>query len=124
MSNITRAWKDEAYRQSLSTEEQAALPTNPVGEIELTQEELEAISGAYWGGGYSNPSESNQADVSQTGFGTADVHTTSPYGAGTSGILSLVTSTLTASAPTPFLNISDNNCPNTQSASPALWDGF
>jgi mersacidin/lichenicidin family type 2 lantibiotic len=47
MNNVVRAWKDEAYRQSRSTEEQAMLPTNPAGEIELTDTELEAISGAY-----------------------------------------------------------------------------
>ncbi len=47
MNNIVRAWKDETYRQSLSAEEQAVLPSNPVGEIELTQAELEAISGAF-----------------------------------------------------------------------------
>jgi len=46
MSNIIRAWKDEAYRQGLSTEEQALLPANPAGEIELTEAELDAISGA------------------------------------------------------------------------------
>jgi mersacidin/lichenicidin family type 2 lantibiotic len=46
MSNIARAWKDEAYRQSLSVEEQAILPASPAGEIELTEAELEAISGA------------------------------------------------------------------------------
>ncbi len=49
MSNAVRALKDEAYRQTLSTEEQAVLPVNPVGEIELTQAELEAIAGAWWG---------------------------------------------------------------------------
>mgnify|MGYP001269080300 CR=1 FL=1 len=46
MNNIVRAWKDEAYRQSLSVEEQAMLPANPAGEIELTEADLEAISGA------------------------------------------------------------------------------
>ena len=49
MSNVIRAWKDEAYRQSLSAEEQALLPANPVGEIELTDADLEAVYGA-WGG--------------------------------------------------------------------------
>ncbi len=49
MNNIVRSWKDEAYRQSLSAEEQAVLPGSPVGEIELTQAELEAISGACYG---------------------------------------------------------------------------
>jgi len=47
MSNIVRAWKDETYRQSLSTEEQAMLPANPVGEIELTDAQLEAVFGGH-----------------------------------------------------------------------------
>ncbi len=49
MSNIVRAWKDETYRQSLSTEEQAMLPASPAGEIELTEAQLEAAFGG-WGG--------------------------------------------------------------------------
>ena len=47
MNDLVRVWKDEGYRQGLSPEEQAALPVNPAGEIELTEAELEAISGAY-----------------------------------------------------------------------------
>src|SRR6476619_6013862 len=46
MSNITRAWKDAAYRQSLSAEEQAMLPENPAGGFELTDADLEAVYGA------------------------------------------------------------------------------
>ena len=46
MNNIVRAWKDAAYRQSLSAEEQAIVPANPAGEIELTDAELQAIYGA------------------------------------------------------------------------------
>jgi len=46
MNNIVRAWKDAAYRQSLSAQEQAILPANPAGEIELTDVELEAVFGA------------------------------------------------------------------------------
>jgi len=46
MNNIVRAWKDETYRQSLSTEEQAMLPANPAGEIELTDAQLAAVYGA------------------------------------------------------------------------------
>jgi mersacidin/lichenicidin family type 2 lantibiotic len=49
MINIVRAWKDETYRQSLSTEEQAMLPASPAGEIELTEAQLEAAFGG-WGG--------------------------------------------------------------------------
>ena|SRR5690242_3221111 len=44
--NVVRAWKDESYCRSLSAEEQVLLPTNPVGEIELTDAELEIIYGA------------------------------------------------------------------------------
>ena len=45
MNNIVRAWKDEAYRRSLSVEEQTMLPINPAGEIELTDAELKAVYG-------------------------------------------------------------------------------
>jgi mersacidin/lichenicidin family type 2 lantibiotic len=47
MSNIVRAWKDETYRQSLSTQEQAMLPVNPAGAIELTDAQLEAVFGGH-----------------------------------------------------------------------------
>jgi len=47
MSNIVRAWKDETYRQSLSTQEQAMLPANPAGEIELTDAQLETVFGGH-----------------------------------------------------------------------------
>lgn len=43
--NIIRAWKDEAYRNSLSQEELAQLPANPVGLIELDDAELEIVAG-------------------------------------------------------------------------------
>jgi len=46
MSNIVRAWKNEAYRQSLSAQEQAMLPENPAGGFELTDADLEAVYGA------------------------------------------------------------------------------
>lgn len=47
MSNldIIRAWKDEDYRNSLSEAELAQLPMNPAGLIELTNEDLESVSG-------------------------------------------------------------------------------
>ncbi len=46
--DIIRAWKDEGYRWSLSEEERHILPENPVGELELTDAELEAVMGG-WG---------------------------------------------------------------------------
>jgi mersacidin/lichenicidin family type 2 lantibiotic len=48
VQSIIQAWKDEVYRLSLSTEEQAELPSNPAGLVELTDLEMELVSG---GGG-------------------------------------------------------------------------
>jgi mersacidin/lichenicidin family type 2 lantibiotic len=44
--NVIRAWKDEEYRNGLSGAERAALPENPAGLVELTEQEMAA------GGGY------------------------------------------------------------------------
>ncbi len=43
MSNIDviRAWKDEAYRDSLTPDQLAALPENPAGFVELDDQALE-----------------------------------------------------------------------------------
>jgi mersacidin/lichenicidin family type 2 lantibiotic len=43
--DIVRAWKDARYRRSLTPEQQAMLPENPVGPVELTDADLEAIQG-------------------------------------------------------------------------------
>jgi mersacidin/lichenicidin family type 2 lantibiotic len=51
-NNIVRAWKDEFYRQSLSDEERAQMPVNPVGELELTDVELGSVFAA---GGHNEP---------------------------------------------------------------------
>jgi len=40
-----RAWKDEAYRLQLTEAEQAELPENPAGLIELNDEEMELVAG-------------------------------------------------------------------------------
>ncbi len=48
--DIARAWKDETYRQSLSTEQLNSLPANPAGE--LTDADLATITGA---GGFDGP---------------------------------------------------------------------
>jgi mersacidin/lichenicidin family type 2 lantibiotic len=44
--NIIRAWKNEAFRNSLSEEERALLPEHPAGLIELTDAQLGAAAGA------------------------------------------------------------------------------
>ena len=46
IANIIRAWEDPEYRKSLSEEERAKLPENPVGQIELTEDELSEVMGA------------------------------------------------------------------------------
>ncbi len=43
--DIVRAWKDDEYRGSLSDEQRRSLPLNPVGEIELTDADLELVYG-------------------------------------------------------------------------------
>jgi mersacidin/lichenicidin family type 2 lantibiotic len=43
--DIIRAWKDEAYRRSLSEAERASLPANPAGMVELTEAEAQAVEG-------------------------------------------------------------------------------
>jgi mersacidin/lichenicidin family type 2 lantibiotic len=48
--DIVRAWKDEAYRASLSEEQLALLPANPIGEVELSDSDLAGVYGgaAMW----------------------------------------------------------------------------
>jgi mersacidin/lichenicidin family type 2 lantibiotic len=44
-ADIVRAWRDPAYRASLSTEQRNSLPENPAGLVELSDEELRQASG-------------------------------------------------------------------------------
>ncbi len=44
-NNIVRAWKEPAYRNSLSSAERAALPANPAGAIELSDADLGNVAG-------------------------------------------------------------------------------
>jgi mersacidin/lichenicidin family type 2 lantibiotic len=43
--DVIRAWKDEAYRQSLSEAQRAGLPANPAGVVELSDAEACAVEG-------------------------------------------------------------------------------
>ena len=43
--DVIRAWKDEAYRNSLSKEQRAMLPENPAGAVELTDADLDTVAG-------------------------------------------------------------------------------
>ena len=42
---IIRAWKDQEYRNSLSPAQQARIPENPAGLIDLSDEEMQAAFG-------------------------------------------------------------------------------
>ncbi len=42
---IIRAWKDEHYRLNLSASDQAAIPENPAGTIELQDDDLGDVAG-------------------------------------------------------------------------------
>lgn len=44
-THIIRAWKDPLYRESLSLEEQVALPDHPAGIVELDIEQLKQVAG-------------------------------------------------------------------------------
>lgn len=44
LKDIIRAWRENGYSESLSEEQRALLPENPVGET-LSDEELLSISG-------------------------------------------------------------------------------
>ncbi len=47
--DVVHAWKNAAYRESLSAETQTLLPASPAGEFELSEAHLETVNGA--GGG-------------------------------------------------------------------------
>lgn len=43
--DVVRAWKDPAYRRSLSAEQLAALPEHPAGLVDLSDEDLAGANG-------------------------------------------------------------------------------
>lgn len=45
IAKIIRAWEDPEYRKRLSAGELAMLPENPVGQVDLTEEELSEVVG-------------------------------------------------------------------------------
>jgi|RhiMetdeSRZDD1v2_1073273.scaffolds.fasta_scaffold91004_3 mersacidin/lichenicidin family type 2 lantibiotic len=49
MSNIDviRAWKDEEYRLGLSETERKLLPAHPAGAVEISNDDLQAVNGAF-----------------------------------------------------------------------------
>jgi mersacidin/lichenicidin family type 2 lantibiotic len=43
--DIIRAWKDEAFRASLTDAQRATLPASPAGMIELSETDLDLVAG-------------------------------------------------------------------------------
>lgn len=43
--DIIRAWKDELFRKSLTSDQQALLPEHPAGEMVLSEKEMASING-------------------------------------------------------------------------------
>jgi mersacidin/lichenicidin family type 2 lantibiotic len=43
--DIVRAWKDAKYRRSLTDQQRAALPANPAGMVELSDQDLQSAAG-------------------------------------------------------------------------------
>jgi len=76
--DIVRAWKDEAYRQSLSEGQQAELLSHPVGDLD--EADLAEVLGSDGGGGYSPSSYSAPAAAAaattsnNTGFSKCCTH--------------------------------------------------
>ncbi len=62
MNNVVRVWKDETYRKSIPAEEQEMLPSNPAGEVELTDAQLATVYGLYGDNIYGNSLESSDQD--------------------------------------------------------------
>lgn len=64
LDRIIRAWKDPEYRLNLSAEEQAELPENPAGAIELSDDELDMAVGGHRPSSNSSNSSSNSSNNS------------------------------------------------------------
>jgi len=45
VNEIIRAWKDKNFRDSLSEEQRAQLPSNPAGLVEIDDEQLVQVAG-------------------------------------------------------------------------------
>jgi mersacidin/lichenicidin family type 2 lantibiotic len=61
--NIVPTWKNAAYRQSFTAETQALSSANLIGEVELTDADLEAIHGAGGGSLNDNNSHNNNHNI-------------------------------------------------------------
>lgn len=77
--DITRAWKDETYRQSLSDTQLSTLPANPAGELNLTDADLQSVSGL---GGYSPGYGAGSGYGPGAGSGAGAGYGAPGYGAG------------------------------------------
>lgn len=45
--DIIRAWKDELFRKSLTSNQHVLLPEHPAGEIVLSETEMDLVNGGF-----------------------------------------------------------------------------
>lgn len=64
--DIVRLWKNEEYRAGLSEEQLATLPESPIGEIELSDADLQMIQGGQGNSCNSNGYNTTTYDISCT----------------------------------------------------------
>ncbi len=69
MVDVIRAWRDEKYYRSLTSEQQQALPANPAGLIELSDDDIRQVFGG---------SGSTNTDCSHPAIGCSNVPTCNP----------------------------------------------
>lgn len=94
--NIVRAWKDAAYRASLSDAERAALPENPAGVIALTDEEMDLLVGG------NLPTNSFLHDTCPAITEVKCIDTKTDYLCGGPGKLAIPTPNIPRPTPRPF----------------------
>jgi mersacidin/lichenicidin family type 2 lantibiotic len=69
MIDVIRAWKDEKYFRSLTSEQREALPAHPSGLIELSDDDIRQVFGG---------SGSTNTDCSKPAIGCSNVSACNP----------------------------------------------
>lgn len=88
--DIARAWKDAQYRGTLTSDELAQLPENPIGALELTDDDLASVTGAFSIGAPGAASSTSTygggvgLDINVTSYGAPNAYP-STYPSGSTG---------------------------------------
>jgi mersacidin/lichenicidin family type 2 lantibiotic len=67
VKNVVKAWRNPAFRSTLSATELAQLPGNPAGMIELSGTALDAVAGGGHGSGKGSGKSRNSGKSSRSG---------------------------------------------------------